>query len=167
MVEDGVGGWRTRLGRVGGCIYSIQEDESNEETRDARICICVISTMNLDVPLIQTQDIHPSPAQSLSQPKPKPNAIPCIPLYTYIHPSSPQLEDEMPHPIHQHARHHNHPRELQYRYFIPARRHARQPRRAAFERAAEGREGFALDEHQGQHVSLKDEGETAVWKRKG
>jgi hypothetical protein len=54
------------------------------------------------------------------------------------------LKHQMIYPIQQHNRPDQDARELEYRDFIPRLRHARQPRCAAFERRAEGGEGFRL-----------------------
>jgi hypothetical protein len=81
------------------------------------------------------------PTRSPNKPS-APCSLPHLPALQDLVPS--HSENQMPNPIPHHHPRYYHPRELEYRDFIPRRSHARQPRCAALERRAERGEGGGL-----------------------
>jgi hypothetical protein len=55
-----------------------------------------------------------------------------VQLLSQVNIVRPRLEYQPPHPIQQHNRSDNYPRQFQYRNFVSRLRHARKPCRAAF-----------------------------------
>jgi hypothetical protein len=97
--------------------------------------------------------LSPRKMDTYTSPNPNAHTIPerraqnvCVYNTTFIvhYPPFSLLKYQMPHPVNKHNPRNQHARQLQYRNFIPRLRHARQAARAAFERAAECGEGFAL-----------------------